>query len=166
LVFGATGAVGTMAVQFAKRTGARVVATASTISGEQTLRELGIEDVFDARGDEVSARLRTLAPDGLTAVLALAGGDALELCIDQVVKGGRVAYPSGVEPEPRKRAKIRVRSYDAESGRAQFDRLNRAVTEAHLKVVIERKYKLEEAALAHTRVEQPHIIGRVVLQIV
>jgi NADPH2:quinone reductase len=165
LVFGATGAVGTLAVQFAKRTGAHVLATASTVDGKKTLRELGIEDVFDARAGDASARLRTLAPGGLTAVLALAGGKSLERCIDQVVKGGRVAYPTGVEPEPRKRAKIRVIGYDAVAGPDQFDRLNRAVTESRLRVVIDKKYKLEKAADAHARVERPHIVGRIVLQI-
>jgi NADPH:quinone reductase-like Zn-dependent oxidoreductase len=165
LVFGATGAVGILAVQFAKRTGAHVVATASTVRGRKTLHELGIEDVFDARAGDTSTRLRRLAPGGLTAVLALAGGKALDQCIDQVVDRGRVAYPNGVEPAPRKRGKIRVIAYDAVSGPDQFERLNRAVSEARLKVVIDKKYKLEKAASAHVRVERPHVIGRVVLEI-
>jgi NADPH:quinone reductase-like Zn-dependent oxidoreductase len=165
LVFGATGAVGTLAVQFAKRTGAHVVATASTVRGEKTLHDIGIEDVFDARADDGPDRLRVFAPNGLTAVLAFAGGDALERCIDQVVEGGRVVYPNGVEPKPRKRAKIRVISYDAAVGPDEFDRLSRAVKEAQLKVVIDSKFKLEEAAEAHARVERAHVIGRIVLQI-
>jgi NADPH:quinone reductase-like Zn-dependent oxidoreductase len=165
LVFGATGAVGTLAVQFAKRTGAVVIATASTVRGEKALHELGIEMVFDPRADDAPSRLTTFAPRGLTAVLALAGGDTLERCIDHVVEGGRVAYPNGVEPEPRKRAKIRAISYDAEAGPDEFDRLSRAVIEARLKVVIDGKYKLEQAAEAHARVERAHVIGRVVLEI-
>ena len=165
LVFGATGAVGTLAVQFAQRTGAHVVATASTARGEKTLHELGIEMVFDARADDALNRLRTFAPGGLSAVLALAGGDALERCIDHMVEGGRVAHPNGVEPKPRKRPKIRVIAYDAAAGPDEFDRLNRAVTEARLRVVIDSKYTLEEAAEAHARLERAHVIGRIVLQI-
>lgn len=165
LVFGATGAVGTLAVQFAKRTGARVVATASPGRAETTLHEIGIEQVFDPRAADASQRLRSFAPGGLNAILALAGGDALEQCIDQVVPGGRVAYPNGVEPEPRKRPQVRMIPYDAVGGRAPLERLNRAVTEARLKVVIEKIYKLEEAAEAHARIEQGHVVGRIVLQI-
>jgi NADPH:quinone reductase len=165
LVFGATGAVGTLAVQFAKRTGAHVIATASTVRGEKTLHEIGIADVFDPRADDAASRLRVFAPGGLTAVLALAGGDSLERCIDQVVEGGRIAYPNGVEPEPRKRPKIRTISYDAEGGPDEFTRLNAAVIEARLKVVIDSTFKLEEAAKAHARVERAHVIGRIVLQI-
>lgn len=165
LVFGATGAVGSLAVQFAKVTGAHVIATASTADGEKALHDLGIEDVFDPRAADASARLKSLAPNGLNAVLAFAGGDALEQCIDQLVQGGRVAYPNGVEPEPRKRPKIRMTAYDGETGRKAFERLNRAVAESQLKVLIADQFPLEEAAKAQARVEQPHIIGRVALQI-
>jgi NADPH:quinone reductase-like Zn-dependent oxidoreductase len=101
----------------------------------------------------------------LNAVLAFAGGDDLERCIDQVVPGGRVAYPNGIEPEPRKRPNVRMIPYDAVGGRASFERLNRAVTEAGLKVVIEKAYRLEDAAEAHARLEQGHVVGRIVLHI-
>jgi len=165
LIFGATGAVGTLAAQFAKRTGAHVIGTASDDRGQSTLRDIGIEEFFDARADDAPSRLKAFAPQGLTAVLALAGGKALERCIEQVVDGGRVAYPNGAEPEPRKRAKIKVTSYDVEVGPDEFTRLNRAVTESNLKVIIDGTYKLDEAAAAHVRLERGHVIGRIALQI-
>jgi len=165
LVFGATGAVGSLAVQFAKRTGAHVVATASPGRAQSTLHEIGIEQVFDSRSADALDRLRSFAPGGLNAILAFAGGEDLEKCIDQLVPDGRVAYPNGIEPEPRKRPKVRMIPYDAVGGRASFDRLNRAVAEARLKVVIEKVYKLDQAAEAHARLEQGHVVGRIVLQI-
>jgi NADPH:quinone reductase-like Zn-dependent oxidoreductase len=165
LIFGATGAVGTLAVQFAKRKGARVIGTASSVEGERVVRALGAAHVFDARAPNAPDRLKSSAPEGLNAILALAGGTALERCADQLVEGGRLAYPNGVSPEPRKRANVRVIAYDAEVGPKEFERLNRAVADAHLKVVIAKKYKLEEAAQAHERLEQGHVIGRIVLQI-
>ncbi len=165
LVFGATGAVGSLAVQFAKRTGAHVVATASPGRAQSTLHEIGIEQVFDSRAADAPDRLRSFAPGGLNAILAFAGGEDLEKCIDQLVPDGRIAYPNGIEPEPRKRPKVRMIPYDAVGGRASFERLNRAVAEARLKVVIEKVYKLEQAAEAHARIEQGHVVGRIVLQI-
>jgi NADPH:quinone reductase len=165
LIFGATGAVGTLAVQFARRTGARVIATASTGRGAKMLRDIGIEDVLDPRASGAAEQLRLFAPNGLTAVLAFAGGDDLERCINQVVAGGRVVYPGGVEPEPTKRPKIKVSTYDAEVGPEEFERLSRAVAESNLKVVIEQKFKLEDATQAHVRLEQGHVVGRIVLEI-
>jgi NADPH:quinone reductase len=165
LIFGATGAVGTLAVQFARRIGARIIATASTGRGAKTLRDLGIEDVLDPRASGAAEQLRLFAPNGLTAVLAFAGGDDLERCINQVVPGGRVVYPNGVEPEPKKRPKIKVSAYDAEVGPDEFERLSRAVAESNLKVVIEQRFKLEDATQAHVRLEQGHVVGRIVLEI-
>jgi NADPH:quinone reductase-like Zn-dependent oxidoreductase len=165
LVFGATGAVGSLAVQFAKRTGAHVVATASPGRAETMLHEIGIEQVFDSRAADAPDRLRSFAPGGLNAILAFAGGDDLEKCIDQLVPDGRVAYPNGIEPEPRKRPKVRMIPYDGVGGSAPFERLNRAVAESGLKVVIEKVYKLDQAAEAHARIEQGHVVGRIVLQI-
>jgi len=165
LVFGATGAVGSLAVQFAKRTGAHVIATGSPGRAQTTLHEIGIEQVFDSRAADAAERLRSFAPGGLNAILAFAGGDDLDQCIDQLVADGRVAYPNGIEPEPRKRPKVRMIPYDAVGGRAPLERLNRAVAESRLKVVIEKVYNLEQAAEAHARIEQGHVVGRIVLEI-
>jgi NADPH:quinone reductase len=77
-IFGASGAVGTLAVQFAKRHGARVLATASGRRASTLVRRLGADAVIDARRLDVADRFRALVPDGIDAVLALAGGDELE----------------------------------------------------------------------------------------
>jgi NADPH:quinone reductase-like Zn-dependent oxidoreductase len=164
LIFGASGAVGTLAVQFAKYRRARVLGTASGDGAEFLVRELGADHVIDARRDDAVAQLRALAPDGLDAVLALAGGDALERCLDLVRVGGRVAYPNGVEPVPRERASFRLIAYDAVTGQKEFEHLERAVEEAHLRVPIQAVYPLEQAAQAHERLEQGHVLGRIVLQ--
>jgi NADPH:quinone reductase-like Zn-dependent oxidoreductase len=165
LIFGASGAVGTLAVQFARRKRARVLGTARHGRAATVVRELGADGVFDPRGDDVAERLRELAPDGLDAVLALAGGEALERCLDHIRPGGRVAYPEGVEPEPRRRKNVRVSAYDAVAGPREFEELDHAAEEIRLRVPIEAAYPLERAADAHARVEQGHVIGRVVLRI-
>jgi NADPH:quinone reductase-like Zn-dependent oxidoreductase len=164
LVFGATGAVGTLAVQFAKRHGARVIGTARGGSGVTLLKKLQIDAVVDLtkKGPD---QLRALAPGGLDAALALAGGKALEQMLDQMRPGGRIAFPNGVEPAPRKRSKIRIKSYDAIASPKHFARLNRAVEEARLQVPIAAVYPLAQASKAHERIERGHVLGRIVLRI-
>jgi NADPH:quinone reductase-like Zn-dependent oxidoreductase len=163
LIFGASGAVGTLAVQFGKRRKARVVATASGREATALLRRLGADQVVDARREP--ERLSALAPDGVDAALVLAGGKALEIMLDHVRPGGRIAYPNGVEPAPRRRRRIQVSAYDAEGGPRQFSRLDKAVTEARLRVPIAAIFPLAQAAKAHARVEKGHVLGRVVLRI-
>ena len=165
LIFGASGAVGTLAVQFAKRRRARVLATVRGRRAAALVRRLGADAVIDTRSGDASERLRELAPNGIDAALALAGGDALERCLRFVRTGGRVAYPNGVEPEPRPRRGVRFRTYNAVSGPDEFGRLERAVAEARLRVPIAAVYPLAQAAKAHARLERGHILGRIVLRI-
>ena len=165
LIFGATGAVGTLAIQFAKRHGARVIATASDKDGAELARKLGAEAVFDARRNDASEVLQRLAPEGIDAALVLAGSDVLDACLDLVPRGGRIAYPNGVSPEPRKRRGVQVAAYNAESGPREFERLEHAAVEARLTVPIAEAFPLERAASAHERLEQGHILGRIALTI-
>jgi NADPH:quinone reductase len=162
LIFGASGAVGTLAVQFAKRRGARVLATASGVPAKRLLRRLGADAVIDVRGRNAAARLRELAPDRLDAALALAGGDELERCLDFMRDGGRVAYPNGIEPEPARRSTFRITTYDGEAGPKEFAQLARAVDEARLRVPVAARYPLADAASAHRRLHG-RVAGRIVL---
>lgn len=165
LVFGASGAVGTLAVQFAKLRHARVIGIVPGEDAARLVRKLGADEASDSRSKDFAEHLRAFAPEGIDAVLALAGGEALEQCVALVRAGGRVAYPNGVEPEPQRRPKVRFVSYDAQAGPLQFARLERAVEEARLQVPIAAVFPLEEAAKAHERIEGGHVLGRIVLQI-
>jgi NADPH:quinone reductase len=164
LIFGASGAVGTLAVQFAKHRGARVIATASGRAARSLVRRLGAAAVVDARDPAVVDELLKLAPDGIDGALALAGGHDLERCLALVRKGGRVVYPNGVEPEPSHRRGIRVRSYDAENSVRELARLNRAIKATRLRVPIAATFPLARAADAHRRLHG-HVLGRIALRI-
>ena len=165
LIFGASGAVGTLAVQFAKRRRARVLATARSGEASAFVHRLGADAVIDIRSRNAPERLRELAPGGIDAALALAGGDALERCLSLVRAGGRVAYPNGVEPEPRRRRRVRLLAYNAVAGPREFARLERAVAEARLRVPIAAVYPLAQASKAHARLDRGHVLGRIVLRI-
>lgn len=166
LVFGATGAVGTLAVQFVKHRGARVIATATGRKATQLVLSLGADSSFDSRAKNAIDKLRALAPDGLDAVLTFAGGDTLDQCLDLLKPGGRVAHPNGVEPEPkRRRRRITIQGYDAEASPRHFSRLARAVELGNLQVPIAAVYPLAQAARAHARLERGKVLGRIVLRI-
>jgi NADPH:quinone reductase-like Zn-dependent oxidoreductase len=154
-----------IAVQLAKWRGARVLATASGSDGVAFVRALGIDDVIDGKkSDDVADAARDFAPDGADAVLAFVGGDSLIACIDALRKGGRVAYPNGVEPAPRKRAHIRIASYDAKSSPDAFNRLNRAVVASRLQIPLAAKFPLSQAADAHRLIAKGHVLGKIVLR--
>jgi NADPH:quinone reductase-like Zn-dependent oxidoreductase len=164
LIFGASGAVGTLAVQFARRKRATVIATASGTDASRLVRQLGAHRVIDARNKGALADLGKLAPKGIDAALVLASGRKLEQFLDHVRPRGRVAFPYGVMPPPKKRKNVRVQSYNAKAGPREFARLKTAVEEAELKVPL-TEFPLSQAAKAHQRLERGHILGRIVLRV-
>jgi NADPH:quinone reductase-like Zn-dependent oxidoreductase len=165
IVHGASGNVGMLAVQFAKHRGTRVLATASGPDGVEFVRRLGADEVIDGRRDDIGAAAKRFAPDGIDAVLAFVGGHELTGCLDALRRGGRVAYPNGIEPEPRKRRGVRIKAYDAEAGQREFERLGREIERAHPEIPIAEVFSLEDAAKAHERLDRGHVLGRIVLRI-
>ena len=166
VIHGASGNVGMLALQFARLRKARVLAVASGADGVKFVRRLGAHDAIDGREtDDITAAVRRFAPDGADAVLAFAGGRELTRCLDGLRKGGRVAYPNGVEPEPRRRKGIKFSSYDATPGPREFEHLNRAIEEGRIKLPIAKTFKLRKAADAHHFIERGHVLGKVVLRV-
>jgi NADPH:quinone reductase-like Zn-dependent oxidoreductase len=165
LIHGGSGGVGTLAIQFAKLRGARVLATGSGQEGKELVREMGADLALDGKHEDVAEAAHRFAPDGLDAILALAGGDPLERGLDALRREGRLAYPNGIEPEPEKRRGVKFIAYDAVSGAREFQRLNRAVEAAKLEVPIAEAFALAKATKAHERLAEGHVLGKIVLRI-
>jgi NADPH:quinone reductase-like Zn-dependent oxidoreductase len=165
IVHGAAGGVGTLALQFAKLRGARILATATGRDGVALIKRLGADATADGKKDNLTEAARRFAPEGIDAIFATAGGKPLEQCLDALKPGGRLCYPNGVEPEPKKRKGIKVLTYDAIPGVRELAKLNRAVEAGKVKAVIAAAFPLEQAAKAHQRIEAGHVLGRVVLKV-
>src|SRR5213076_1392294 len=73
VIHGASGGVGTLALQFAKLRGARVLATASGRDGVALAKQLGADAAVDGHGANILDAARQFAPEGIDAILALSG---------------------------------------------------------------------------------------------
>jgi NADPH:quinone reductase-like Zn-dependent oxidoreductase len=163
VIVGASGGVGHLALQLAKRQGARVFAVASGGDGVSLVRRLGADDAAEGRDSELVARLRRFAPFGFDGALLLTGARADEL-LGVVREGGRVAYPNGVEPEPQGRSGITVQAFDGYHGRDALERLSVLVEVAPFHVEVSRTYALDEAPQA-LRDAGKHHLGKLAVQI-
>ena len=164
MIFGASGGIGHLAVQLAKRLGARVFAVASGEDGVQFVRDLGADAVADGRSDNVLEVAREFAPDGIDAALVTAGGDATDRALAAIRIDGRVAYPNGVMPVPKPPTEVRVDAYDGEGGRETLDRLNELIEAGPFEVRVHRVFPLEQAADAQAALEEHHL-GKIALKV-
>src|SRR5579862_9505830 len=74
LILGASGGVGHLAVQLAKRMKARVLAVASGPDGVEFVKRLGADKVIDGHREDILKATHEFAPNGLDAALLTAGG--------------------------------------------------------------------------------------------
>ena len=122
LVAGGAGAVGHAAIELAKWSGARVVATVSGSEKAALARSAGADAVVNYRSEEAAQEIRTFAPDGVSRIVELALGPNLALDLAVVAPhaaivtyaadqaDGRGSGPRADDAEPD--AALRARLHD------------------------------------------------------
>jgi NADPH:quinone reductase len=169
MIFGASGGIGHLAIQLARRMGARVFAIASGADGVALVKSLGAEAVVVGRKDDIAAAARQFAPDGFDAALMTAGGPAADKALTAMRAGGRVAYPNGVEPRPKPPSGVDAKSYDGMPDPQAIEKLNRLIESSGwpgtglFEVHVARSFPLDQAADAHRALDE-HYLGKLVLQ--
>lgn len=164
MIFGASGGIGHLAVQLAKRMGARVLAVASGADGVALAERLGADAAVDGRDGDVAAVAREFAPAGLDAALLTAGGEAAEQALSAVREGGRAAYPNGVQPEPQSPSGVRISAYNGDPDPEILGKLDRLIASGPFEVHVARTFPLDQAAEAH-RALADHHLGKLALRV-
>jgi NADPH:quinone reductase-like Zn-dependent oxidoreductase len=158
LVHAASGGVGTMAVQIARILGAEVIGTASERNHDR-LRELGATPT--TYGDGLVDRVRAIRPEGVDAVLDLAGGQALEDSPAVLAAPGRIVSVL----EPQRVGELGGRYHFARPDAGHLARLAEWVDEGRLRIPIGRTFALADAAQAHRLLADGGAGGKIVLTI-
>jgi NADPH:quinone reductase-like Zn-dependent oxidoreductase len=158
LVNGASGSVGSAAVQLAVARGARVIGTASPANHDY-LRSLGAEPI--AYGDGLAERVRALAPDGVDLALDVAGNGILPELIGLAGGPGNVVTVADFVGA----REHRVRFSSGESGRALYAlaEIGGLVESGRFALPVARTFPLREVAQAQQVSEHGHLRGKIVL---
>ena len=158
LINGASGSVGSAAVQLAVARGARVIGTASPANHDY-LRSLGAEPV--AYGEGLAERVRPLAPEGVDLALDVAGSGVLPELIE-LASGAEhvltVADFAGAQ-------KYGVRFSRGDSGRAlhALADIGELIESGRFSLPVAQTFPLADVAEAQRVSEHGHVRGKLVL---
>ena len=164
MLWGASGGVGHVALQLAKRMGARVFAIASGADGVALCEDLGADVAVDGHDANVTERARQFAPDGFDKALVLVGGDEVQASLELVRTGGVISYPNGVMPVPTAPDGVELKRADGYATRLLLDQLDTLMNIGDFKVHVAQTFPLAEAPQAQQAMDK-HYLGKIVLRV-
>ncbi|MGA8657439.1 MAG: NADP-dependent oxidoreductase [Chthoniobacterales bacterium] len=158
LITGASGGVGSMAVQLAKAKGAFVIATASR-KNEEFVRSLGADEFVDYTREKFEERVREV-----DVVYDTVGGDTLERSLETIRRGGCLV--TTVTPPSNEKAEnfgIRASMIGVEPSGQQLREINQLIAAGKLKTHIATVLPLAEVRKAHQLSESGRTRGKIIL---
>ena len=174
LVHGASGGVGTAAVQLARACGLRVFGTAGSDQGRKLAREQGAHEVFDHRApDQFEQIMKATDGRGVDVIVELLANVNLAKDLTILAKSGRVAIIGSrgrVEIDPRDamqrdadlRGMVLPNTPPAEMASIHAA-LVAGLEKGTLRPVIGKEFLLAEAAEAHRAVMGSGAFGKIAL---
>ncbi len=161
LIHGGAGGVGHFAIQFAKAKGAWVATTVSS-SDKDFVTDLGADQVIDYKAEKFEDVV-----EPVDLVFDLIGGETQERSFS-VVKPKGALISTLQEPDKAKAKKqgIRAARYTAQPNGAQLQEIAQLIYQGEVQVVVASTFGLGQAAEAQSVLQEKHIRGKVVLQVV
>jgi NADPH:quinone reductase len=174
LIHGASGGVGTAAVQIARAHGLRVTGTAGTAEGVALVRELGAEEALNHRESGYLDRVMQFTDGrGVDLIVEMLANVNLDRDLDVLALRGRVVVVGNrgrTEIDPRKTMGkdaailgMTLANASREELAAIHAGLVAGLENRSLNPVVGREFPLEQAPQAHVAVMQPGAHGKIVL---
>lgn len=161
LIQGASGGVGSFAVQLARWRGARVIASDAARNAD-FLRRLGAEEVIDYASERFENRV-----SDADMVLDLVGGETLERSWGVLRRGGVLV--TTVAPIPQEEGAVHgVKGvfFIVKPSRQQLTEIARLIDEGHVRPMVDTVFPLERAREAFEKGLSRQARGKLVLQVV
>jgi len=163
-ILGASGGVGSYAVQLARISGTKVAALASRKNKEYLL-DLGADYFLNYESGDFKEALREIFEDGADVVFDCVGGETLRAGQECVRDSGRiVSIVDDPDEAVLKKRKIESCFAFVEPHSRQLDILRGYAETGKLKVCVASVFPLKETAKAHEKMESGHTRGKIVLK--
>ena len=160
-IAGASGAIGTLAIQLARARGWQVAASASA-KNHDYLRELGVTLAVDYHDEDWPEQVRKWQPNGVDGALAVqpktTAGSVL------VVKDGGTVVPISGDQDTSPRVHVTGLAYGVDV-HDELVELMADVVSGDLQIVIEKVYPFTEALDALAKTQTRHARGKLVISL-
>lgn len=169
-VNGGTGGVGSMVVQISKALGARVITTAGTDEKTKICRELGADVAINYKTEDVAARIKEAAPNGVNVWWETLREPNFEMAFPLLSSRGRFILMAGRDAKPTFPVGMfyvkgchlygfAMFNATAEEQEAASIDINRWLAESKIRPRIDRTMPLDQAAAAH-RLQEESTVGK------
>ena len=160
LILGASGGVGTLAIQLAKSVDATVIGVASE-HNHTYMEDLGADETIDYKAGDVGESVKAIAPDGVDFIFHCSRGDSLEQSIRALKSGGQLVSITNSRPEVPDDVKFQY--VFVEPNAAQLKDIQELADNGKIKVPISKTFGLEEVGEALREIESLHTRGKMVV---
>ena len=169
VITGASGGVGTAAIQVARQLGARVVAVTGSPAKAAALTALGAHDVIVSPDGRFEDDVKSRVGGPVDVALELTGSATFASALKTLRRGGRMIVVGNID-----QAKVTLRlgalilwghtiAGSASCTRNDLEHVLALAASGAIRAVIDRKLPLRYAAEAHSLLEARAVFGRVVL---
>jgi NADPH:quinone reductase len=167
LIHGGAGGVGSFAVQIAKASGARVLASAGT-QNQDTLKQLGVDVAIDYTSEDVfEVALDDTGGVGVDATFDPVGGDLIAKSVQATRSFGRLASIISLQGDLTPAYQLNQTIYGVLTTRERkrLDEMTRLIERGQMRPLVDEVLPLNEVGKAHERLESGHGRGKVVLRV-
>ena len=160
LILGASGGVGSLAIQLAKAKGATVIGVASE-KNQGYMRDLGADHTVDYKNYHVGEAVQQLVPEGVDLIFDCASGETLQQSLQALKPSGKLVciLNHGADLDPA----IDFTYVFVEPNSRQLDHLRELAEAGKLRVPVSQTYALEETVEAMKQIQTAHTTGKIVI---
>jgi NADPH:quinone reductase-like Zn-dependent oxidoreductase len=162
LILGASGGVGSAAIQLAKSVGATVIAVASAKNTDY-MKDLGTDFTIDYKAGSVAELVRQVAPDGVDLLFDGASGETLTQSVAALKPNGRLISILNDGKGLQLPAGVHFAHIMTQPSVPNLDYLRELADAGKLKMPIASTFPLADAQKAFEQIETKHTTGKVVI---
>jgi len=174
LINGASGGVGSFAVQLAKWAGAEVATTCSGANLDY-VRSLRADFLIDYKTQNIGDEIRKWAPEGIDLIIDAISAGSLADPIDLLKQGGRLVSiatltddgdveASIAEAELKGCKKIYALVSDSQFGK-ELQKIVELINAGEIEIPPIESFEFDDVAQAHKKLEGGHVRGKLVLNV-